>query len=29
VPRAGRGPGWLSTACFIAIGLLLLYYREG
>jgi putative copper resistance protein D len=29
LPEAGRGPGWISTACFLAVGLLLLFYREG
>ncbi|HEU4366987.1 MAG TPA: CopD family protein [Methylomirabilota bacterium] len=29
LPGAGRGPGWLWTACLIAVGLILLVYREG
>jgi len=29
LPEAGRVPGWLSTGCFVAIGVLLLFYREG
>jgi putative copper resistance protein D len=28
LPGAGRGPGWLWTACLIAVGLLLVVYRE-
>jgi len=28
LPEAGRGPGWVSTACFTAVGLVLLFYRE-
>jgi putative copper resistance protein D len=28
LPGAGRGPGWLWTLCLIAIGLILLVYRE-
>jgi putative copper resistance protein D len=29
LPGAGRGPGWLWTACLIAVGLILVVYREG
>jgi putative copper resistance protein D len=29
LPGAGRGPGWLWTACLIAAGLILVVYREG
>jgi copper resistance protein D len=29
LPEAGRGPGWLWTACLTAVGALLLVYREG
>ena len=29
LPGAGRGPGWFWTACLIAVGLILLVYREG
>jgi putative copper resistance protein D len=29
LPEAGRGFGWVSPICFVAIGLLLLFYREG
>jgi len=28
LPDAGRGPGWFSTACLIAVGLILVVYRE-
>jgi putative copper resistance protein D len=28
LPGAGRGPGWLWTACLIAVGLILVVYRE-
>jgi putative copper resistance protein D len=28
LPEAGRGPGWLSTLCLTAVGLILLVYRE-
>ncbi|HEU5322896.1 MAG TPA: CopD family protein, partial [Methylomirabilota bacterium] len=28
LPGAGPGPGWLSTACLTAVGVLLLLYRE-
>ena len=28
LPAAGRGPGWLWTLCLIAIGLILVVYRE-
>lgn len=29
LPGAGAGPGWVWRACFIGVGLLLLFYREG
>ena len=29
LPGAGSGPGWIWRACLIAVGLLLLFYREG
>ena len=29
LPDAGRGPGWIWRGCFTAVGLLLLFYREG
>ncbi len=28
LPEAGRGPGWLWRGCLIAVGILLLFYRE-
>ena len=28
LPEAGRAPGWLSTLCFTAVGLILVVYRE-
>jgi putative copper resistance protein D len=28
LPAAGRGPGWLWTLCLIAVGLILVVYRE-
>ena len=28
LPGAGRGPGWLWTVCLIAVGLILVVYRE-
>ncbi len=28
LPGAGRGPGWLWTGCLIAVGLILIVYRE-
>ena len=28
LPEAGRAPGWLSTLCLTAVGLILLVYRE-
>src|SRR5262245_41204171 len=29
LPAAGRGPGWIWRGCFTAVGLILLFYREG
>jgi putative copper resistance protein D len=29
LPGAGSGPGWIWRVCLIAVGLLLLFYREG
>jgi putative copper resistance protein D len=29
VPQSGAAPGWIWRFCFIAVGLLLLFYREG
>jgi len=29
LPGAGRGPGWVWTACLTAVGLILIVYREG
>lgn len=29
LPEAGRGPGWQWRGCLIAVGILLLFYREG
>jgi putative copper resistance protein D len=29
MPETGRGPGWIWRGCFTAVGLLLLFYREG
>ncbi len=29
LPAAGRAPGWTWRGCFTAVGLLLLFYREG
>jgi putative copper resistance protein D len=28
LPEAGRTPGWLSTLCLTAVGLILVVYRE-
>jgi putative copper resistance protein D len=28
LPEAGRSPGWLSTLCFTAVGIVLVLYRE-
>ena len=28
LPEAGRGPGWLSTLCLTAVGVILVVYRE-
>jgi putative copper export protein len=29
LPAAGRAPGWIWRGCFTAVGLILLFYREG
>ncbi|MGH7390609.1 MAG: copper resistance D family protein, partial [Candidatus Rokuibacteriota bacterium] len=29
LPGAGAAPGWIWRACFVVVGLLLLFYREG
>jgi hypothetical protein len=29
LPQSGAAPGWIWRFCFIAVGLLLLFYREG
>lgn len=29
LPESARAAGWISTACFVAVGLVLLVYREG
>ena len=29
LPAAGHAPGWIWRACFTAVGLILLFYREG
>jgi copper resistance protein D len=29
LPAAGRAPGWVWRGCFTAVGLILLFYREG
>jgi putative copper resistance protein D len=29
LPAAGHGPGWVWRGCFTAVGLILLFYREG
>jgi hypothetical protein len=28
-PEAGAAPGWIWRVCFVAVGVLLLIYREG